>query len=77
MKTNKDIFVEKLGFFIENKQLLKFTLSAPKDKQADLKKIIITAIELKKGYSLNFVYRHTTKDITKNFPIFQNRFTIC
>lgn len=69
MKTNKDIFVEKLGFFIENKQLLKFTLSAPKDKQADLKKIIITAIELKKGYSLNFVYRHTTKDITKNFPI--------
>ena len=69
MKTNKDIFVEKLQSFIEKKELLKFTLSSPKDKSADLKKVIITAVELKKGYCLNFVYRHTTKDITKNFEI--------
>jgi len=32
----------------------------------NLKKAIV---ELKKGYCLNFVYRHTTKDITKNFEI--------
>lgn len=69
MKTNKDIFVEKLQSFIEKKELLKFSLSSPKDKTADLKKVIVIAVELKKGYCLNFVYRHTTKDITKNFEI--------
>ena len=69
MKTNKDIFVEKLQSFIEKRELLKFSLSSPKDKTADLKKVIVTAVELKKGYCLNFVYRHTTKDITKNFEI--------
>lgn len=69
MKTNKDIFVEKLQSFIEKKELLKFSLSSPKDKTADLKKVIVTTVELKKGYCLNFVYRHTTKDITKNFEI--------
>ena len=67
MKTNKDIFVEKLQSFIAKKELLKFSLSSPKDKTSDLKKMIITAVELKKGYCLNFVYRHATKDITKNF----------
>ena len=69
MKTNKDIFVEKLQSFIAKKELLKFSLSSPKDKTADLKKLIVTAVELKKGYCLNFVYRHTTKDITKNFEV--------
>ena len=69
MKTNKDIFVEKLQSVIDNKELLKITLTAPKNKVSDLKKIIITAVELKKGYCLNFVYRHSTKDITKNYDI--------
>lgn len=69
MKTNKDIFLEKLQLFIDNKELIRFTLTSPKVKSTDLKKIIVTAIELKRGYSLNFVYRHTTKDITKNFEI--------
>ena len=49
--------------------LKKNYLSSPKDKTSDLKKMIITAVELKKGYCLNFVYRHTTKDITKNFDV--------
>jgi len=69
VKTNKDIFIEKLQFFVENKELIKFTLSSPKIKDTDLKKIIVTAVQLKRGYCLNFVYRHTTKDITKNFDI--------
>lgn len=69
MKTNKDIFVEKLQSFIAKKELVKFSLSSPKDKTAELKKLIVTAVELKKGYCLNFVYRHATKDITKNFEV--------
>ena len=62
-------FIEKLQSFINNKELIKLTLSARKDKNADLKKLIVTAVELKKGYCLNFVYRHNTKDITKNSEI--------
>lgn len=62
-------FVSKLQSLIESKELIKLSLTAKKDQKSDLKKIVITAIELKKGYLLNFVYRHTTKDITKNFEI--------
>jgi len=69
MKTNKEIYIEKLQALIEKKELIRFTLSSPKDKTSDLKKVIVTAVELKRGYCLNFVYRHTTKDITKNFDI--------
>jgi hypothetical protein len=67
MKTNKEIFIEKLQSAVESKKLIKLTFSAKKDKDSDLKKIIVTAVELKKGYSLNFVYRYNTKDITKNY----------
>lgn len=69
VKTNRELFIEKLQSAIDNKELIKLSLTAPKDKSSDLKKIIITAVELKKGYCLNFVYRHKTKDITKNFEI--------
>jgi len=65
------IFFEKLQSFIDNKELIKLTLASKKDKSSDLKKLIITPVELKKGYFLNFVYRHSTKDITKNFEIIE------
>jgi hypothetical protein len=69
VKTNKEIFTEKLQSVIENRELVKLSLTAKKDKESDLKKMIVTAVELKKGFSLNFVYRHNTKDITKNYDI--------
>jgi hypothetical protein len=64
-------FFEKLQLFIDNKELIKLTLAGKKDKKSDLKKLIITPVELKKGYCLNFVYRYNTKDITKNFEIIE------
>jgi precorrin-6B methylase 2 len=67
--TQINTFFDKLQSFINNKELIKLTLSARRYKESDLKKLIITAVELKKGYCLNFVYRHNTKDITKNFEI--------
>ncbi len=69
--TNPQIlkFVDKLQLFIENKELIKLTLGGKRDQSSDLKKLIVTAVELKKGYCLNFVYRHNTKDITKNYEI--------
>lgn len=63
------LFLEKLESFITKKEFIKLSLTGKRDKTSDLKKLIITAVELKKGYCLNFVYRHNTKDITKNFEI--------
>lgn len=64
-----EIFLAKVRTLIDNKELIKLTLAGKRDKDSDLKKLIVTAVELKKGYCLNFVYRHNTKDITKNFDI--------
>jgi len=67
--TQTEIFFEKLQSYIDNKELIKLSLTGKRDKLSDLKKLIITAVELKKGYCLNVVYRHNTRDITKNFEI--------
>jgi len=66
---NTKLFFEKLQSFIDKKELIKLTLAGKRDKNSDLKKLIVTAVELKKGYCLNFIYRHNTKDITKNYEI--------
>ena len=60
-------FIEKLAIAVNNKDLIKLLLSDRRDKCSDLKNIIVTIVKLKKGYFLNFVYRHQTKDITKNY----------
>lgn len=64
-----EIFFNKLSIFIDDKELIKLNLSNKKDKSSDLKNIIMTIVKLKRGYRLNFVYRHTTKDVTKNYDI--------
>jgi hypothetical protein len=64
-----NIFFQKLQLSIDNKMLIKISLSGKRNKSSDLKKLIISPVELKKGYHLNFVYRHNTKDITKNYDI--------
>ena len=63
----KVIFLDRLESFIYNKELIKLILSNKKDKSSDLKNITISIVKLKVGYRLNFVYRHNTKDITKNY----------
>lgn len=63
------IFFDKLQSVIDHKELIKLLLTNKRDKSSDLKKLIITTVELRKGFSLNFVYRNNTKDITKNFEI--------
>ena len=64
-----EIFFDKLTSIVNNKELIKLTLSNKKDKKSDLKNIIVTIVKLVKGYRLNFVYRHNTKDITKNYNL--------
>ncbi|NVO02121.1 MAG: SAM-dependent methyltransferase [Bacteroidetes bacterium] len=50
-----------------NLELIKLILSNKRIVGSDLKSIIITAVKLKAGMRWSFVYRHQTKDITKNF----------
>jgi len=69
MTSNKEIFIKKVSSLLENREFIRLTLTAKKDKESDLKKIIISPVELKIGFQLNFVYRHNTRDITKNFEI--------
>jgi len=53
---------------VEEKELLKLTFSKS-SKANDLKNIIAKIIKIKSQYLLNVVFRHTTKDITKNYPL--------
>lgn len=60
-------FFDKLARCIDEKKLIKLTISSQRNKSSDLQSIIVTLTNLKRGFRLNFVYRHTTKDITKNY----------
>ena len=65
---NKQVstFFDKLKQFVEEKELIKLVLSNKRDKDSDLKSLIATIVKLKVGFRLQIVYRHNTKDITKN-----------
>lgn len=54
---------------ITKNTFIKLTLSDKKNKKQDVNKVLIKLALLKKGLHLTFVYRHTTKDITKNFTV--------
>ena len=69
LNSQTKLFFDKLQTYIDKKEFIKLTLAGKRDKTSDLKKLIVTAVELKKRYCLNFVYRHNTRDITKNFEI--------
>ena len=48
--------------------LVKLVLGKYRGKEPDLRNIVIRALAIKGLECLSFVYRHRTKDITKNFP---------
>ncbi|MEA3317700.1 MAG: SAM-dependent methyltransferase [Bacteroidota bacterium] len=62
-------FIDYLNNSIENKTFSKLTISKKRDKRSDLKTVFAKAVEIKKGFRISFVYRHDTKDITKNYEI--------
>lgn len=63
----KALFFEQLENNIAQQNLVQLQLTAPKTKNDDLKKIIVTPVLIKKTYHLSFVFRYKTKDITKNY----------
>jgi hypothetical protein len=64
-------FLSSLKSLIGDKSLVKLVISNPRHRKSELKSLIITLVELKKGLRLNMVYRYPTKDITKNLSIEQ------
>lgn len=52
---------------IRDKTFRSLKLYEKRHDKDDIKKLLIKPVMLKTGYHLSFVYRHSTKDITKNF----------
>jgi len=53
----------------ESGTFIKLTLSNKRDKTDDLNNVFVRPVVIKDEAVLSFVYRHTTKDVTKNFPL--------
>lgn len=51
---------------VQDRTLTKLTLGKPHETEPDLANVFIRPITLKSGPNLTFVWRHTTRDITKN-----------
>jgi len=61
-------FVDLVLEALERKTFIGLALMNKKDKESDLRSWKAKVITTKKGDRLSVVYRHTTKDITKNYP---------
>ena len=64
-----DTLFNLLNESIEAQQFIKLTLSDRRDKTNNLKNVFVKPVLLKAGLMLSFVYRHPTKDITKNYIV--------
>ena len=61
-----DRFLALLQAAVRDGTLVKLTLGKHRGTDASLKNIFIRPVALKNGQQLSFLYRHATRDITKN-----------
>lgn len=61
-------FMDNFRRSIRNNTLVKITLSNARNTANDLKSVFIKPVIIRDTIMLSFVYRHKTKDITKNYP---------
>ena len=66
---NHTLLIQHISESFENNILIKLTLSNKRSKSEDLNNVFVKPAIIKEETLLSFVYRHTTKDITKNFGI--------
>jgi len=64
----RDRFLDLLRPAVRDGTLVKLTLGKHRGADATLKNIFVRPVTLKTGPQLSFVYRHATRDITKNLP---------
>jgi SAM-dependent methyltransferase len=62
-------FLQQLSTGIENNQLIKITLGNRRNKAADVKNVFIKPVLIKNNLRLSFIYRYTSKDVTKNYDV--------
>ena len=60
-------FFEQLQLAATNNTFTKLTLGNRRNEDSDLKNVYVKPVAIKAGIRLSFVYRHATKDITKNY----------
>ncbi|MBS0633704.1 MAG: SAM-dependent methyltransferase [Verrucomicrobia bacterium] len=63
-----DTFLDLLRAALAEGTLVKVTLGKPRGTDPTLRNIYVRPVALKAGPRLAFVWRHATRDITKNFP---------
>ena len=63
----RDRFLDLLRATLHDGTLVKLTLGKYRGSDASLKNLMVRPVELKSGRHLAFVWRHATRDITKNF----------
>lgn len=59
-------FLHLLGTAVGDGSFVKLTLGAPRGSDETLRNLLVRPVELKAGPRLAFVWRHKTRDITKN-----------
>ena len=64
-----DTFLGYIYSAAKENNLLKISIGNKREKSAELKNVFIRPAMLKEKFMLSFVYRYSTKDITKNFEI--------
>jgi hypothetical protein len=70
LKNNIDqliFFIEKFEENVQNNSFKKLTMSNPKLKSSELKKITVIPVQIKNQIKFSFIYTYNTKDITKNY----------
>jgi len=65
----RDQFTERLTLSLDDGRFVKLLLAKHHGPQADLQRVMVRAVSLKGEPCLSFVYRHTTRDVTKNLSV--------
>lgn len=61
-----DLFLQIISAAFKTNALLKITLSNKREKSSDVTNVYIKPVEIKGIVLFSFIYRHPTKDVTKN-----------
>ncbi len=60
-------FLNTVKTSIYDETFVRMIISQKRNQNSDIKSVIVKPIIIKKGALINFVYRYSTKDITKNY----------
>jgi Methyltransferase domain len=65
--TAKDKWLARLTDALADASFVKLTLSGPRGRDHSLQNVFVRPVTLREGPRLQFVYRHGTRDVAKNF----------